>query len=193
MSRKTFLTAMVVCGAVFASTAAIADVFRHTITGEELKIMEISPEEGRDTPAVKKFIDTGVNPYNEVKACLPAGEEQYLTACSGCHGHVGEGKLGPGLNDSYWTYPKNKTDKGLFETIYGGAQGMMGPHTYLELDDALKMMAWIRHLYKDDPAEAEWLTEEQRKEFKPYEAAHGASGQPTEKQASADACKISGS
>ena len=60
MSSKTFFTAMVVSAATFVSTAAIADVFRHTITGEELKIMEISPEEGRDTPAVKKFLETCV-------------------------------------------------------------------------------------------------------------------------------------
>ena len=58
-----------------------------------------------------------------------------------------EGKVGPGLNDNYWTYPKNKTDKGLFETIFGGAQGMMGPHNDLQLNETLLVMAWIRHLY----------------------------------------------
>ena len=93
--------------------------------------MRLPLPEGRDTEAVKRFLETGVNAYNEVKACLPKGEEIYLTSCSGCHGHLGEGKVGPGLNDAYWTYPKNKTDKGLFETIFGGAQGMMGPHNDL--------------------------------------------------------------
>ena len=82
---------------------------------------------------------------------------------------MAEGKLGPGLNDSYWTYPKNETDKGLFETIYGGAQGMMGPqYGHLNLDEMLKVMAWTRHLFTGDPSEAVWLTREQRQSFKPY-------------------------
>jgi cytochrome c-L len=50
-----------------------------------------------------------------------------LTACSGCHGHEAEGKLGPGLADDYWTYPAAATDQGLFEVLFGGANGMMGP------------------------------------------------------------------
>lgn len=210
VSRHVMLTVAAI-GLLAPTVVLAADAFRNTVTGDEMKVLEESPEEGRDTPAVKKFIETGINPYNEVKACLPKGEEVYLTSCSGCHGHLAEGKVGPGLADDYWTYPKNKTDKGLFETIFGGAQGMMGPHNDLPLDEILKGMAWIRHLYTGDPNTAEWLTPEQQKEFKPYKAeAHadpeagggtaaaaeakapeGGDGQKA--AASADACKISGS
>lgn len=157
---------------VTSSIAALAmQDFQHTITGEALKIMEVSPPEGRDTPAVKKFLETGVNSYNGVEGCLPKGEEAYLVACSGCHGHVAEGKLGPGLNDSYWTYPKNVTDKGLFETIFGGAQGMMGPHGQdLQLDEILKLMAWIRNLNTGEAQDAAWLTEAQKASFKKFDS-----------------------
>lgn len=205
---KTLRSMLVVATlAATAHTAIAAESFRHTITGEELKVLEESPAEGRDTPAVKKFLEDGTNLYIENKGCLPKGEEVYLTACSGCHGHVGEGKLGPGLNDSYWTYPKNATDKGLFETIFGGAQGMMGPHgNHLQLDETLKLIAWIRHIYTGDPAAAEWLTPEQQKVFKPYTAAHApdtpeAQAEADKKLAAAaeskdgaadDQCKISG-
>ncbi len=141
----------------------------HTITGMPLDL-KLSPEEGRDTPAVKQFMETGANPYNEVVNCLPKAEEMYLTACSGCHGHHAEGKLGPGLADDYWTYPKNKTDKGLFETIYGGAQGMMGPQASARtMDEILLIIAWIRHLYQGPIEEAVWLTDEQKANFKPYD------------------------
>lgn len=200
--------------ALLAHAALGAEVFRHTITGEELKIMDEAPAEGRDTQAVKRFLEDGTNLYIENTSCLPKGEEAYLVACSGCHGHVGEGKVGPGLNDNYWTYPKNTTDKGLFETIFGGAQGMMGPHgSHLQLDETLKLIAWIRHLYTGEPGTAEWLTPEQQAAFKPYKDPHAKTeGQPDaagadkkvadaseskeaaagDKAAGADQCKVSG-
>lgn len=174
---------------IFTASVALAQAieFQNTITGEDLHVMEKSNPKGRDTPGVKKFLATGVNPYIEKTECLPKGEEIYLESCSGCHGHIGEGKVGPGLNDSYWTYPKNKTDKGLFETIFGGANGMMGPHNDLEIDEILHLMAWIRHIYKDDVNDADWLSKDQKKVFKPYV--------PPEHHAEAshkpEACKIS--
>jgi cytochrome c-L len=146
-------------------------VFQSTITGEPLDL-SIGPKEGRDTPAVKQFLATGVDPYIEVKSCLPKGQKLFLVACSGCHGHVGEGKIGPGLNDNYWTYPKNTTDKGLFETIYGGARGQMGPHSDLQLDEIMLIMAWIRHLYHGPIDDAVWLTPEQKKSFVNYDPDH---------------------
>jgi cytochrome c-L len=156
--------------AVSGPEARAQEVFRNTVTGEVLDVDGIAPKEGRDTPAVKQFLKTGVDPYVEVQGCLPKGEEVYLESCSGCHGHIGEGKVGPGLNDSYWTYPKNTTDKGLFETAFGGANGMMGPHGQdIELDNMLKLIAWIRHMQKDDVKDAEWLTPEQKKKFKPFD------------------------
>ena len=145
-------------------------VFRNTVTGEVLDFSYAMPE-GRDTEGVKQFMVTGVNSYNERKECLAKAEELFLTACSGCHGHLGEGKLGPGLNDNYWTYPKNTTDKGLFETIYGGANAQMGPqYGQLTLDEMLHVIAWVRHIYTGPVADAEWLTEEQKKTFKPFNA-----------------------
>jgi len=140
---------------------------RNTDTGEPLDL-STAADEGRDTPGVKSFLRTGVDPYLQDKSCLKQGETLYLEACSGCHGHVGEGKIGPGLNDSYWTYPKNATDQGLFETIFGGARGQMGPHNDLTLDEILLVMAWVRYLYKDDAKDATWLTKEQKKDFRPF-------------------------
>ena len=140
---------------------------RNTDTGEPLDL-SISQPTGRSTPGVRKFFSTGIDPYIEDKSCLKKGEEVFLTACSGCHGHIGEGKIGPGLNDDYWTYPKNVTDQGLFETIYGGARAQMGPHNDLTLDEILQVMAWVRHLYKDDVKDAPWFNDAQKKAYRPY-------------------------
>lgn len=187
-NRKFGWTSALIVGCVLATGTVAAESFRHTITGEDLNVPDSSLPEGRDTPAAKHFLESGVNLYTEVKACLPQGEEIYLTACSGCHGHYGEGKLGPGLGDAYWTYPKNKTDKGLFETIYGGAQGMMGPHNDHSIDDLLKLIAWIRHMYSGDVAEADWLTDEQKKSFKPFKPEEHSP--EAEKTADAGECKV---
>jgi len=155
----------------FIPFLAVAEQIRlvHTITGAPLDL-SLSPENGQDTTAVREFLKTGRNPYVGVESCFFEAEQIYLTACSGCHGRVGEGKLGPGLNDDYWTYTKNKTDKGLFETVYGGAQGMMGPHGSVRtMDEILLMNSWIRHMYKGPVEEAVWLTDEQKASFVPFD------------------------
>lgn len=118
--------------------------FRGTISGD---VLPLSPMEGETfTPEAKHFMATGENPYRSDDAAVKKGYTIFSTACSGCHGHLAEGKLGPALADEYWTYPKNETDKGIFETIYGGAAGMMGPQQgRLTVDEILHVIAWIRH------------------------------------------------
>lgn len=143
-------------------------VFRNTVTGEQLNTAE-GKEGGRDTAAVKEFFQTGKNIYIDDKSCLRNGESLFATSCSGCHGHLAEGKLGPGLNDNYWTYPANTEDTGLFSTIFGGANGMMGPHNEnLTPDEMLQVITWIRHLYTGPVKDAVWLNDEQKKTYKPY-------------------------
>ncbi|ORE95184.1 cytochrome c(L), periplasmic [Aurantimonas sp. 22II-16-19i] len=172
MHKLKTLSAAVLVGMTTMSAFAAVQLY-HTVEGTALDL-SFASEEGRDTEAVKHFLATGEVIYTADASILKDGESLYLTACSGCHGHNGEGKIGPGLNDDYWTYAKNSTDKGLFETIYGGAQGMMGPqYGNLTLDEMLKVIAWVRHLYTGDPANAEWLTPEQRANFKPYDPKHG--------------------
>ena len=174
---KGLLAGFVGLGLVTAGVPALAQpaggpqtgiVFRNTVTGEQLDVSQ-GKEGGRDTPAVKEFFQTGKNIYIDDKSCLRNGESLFATSCSGCHGHLAEGKLGPGLNDNYWTYPSNTTDAGLFSTIFGGANGMMGPHNEnLTPDEMLQTIAWIRHLYTGPVKDAVWLNAEQKKNYTPY-------------------------
>ncbi len=164
-------TALVWQACAGSAVPSTALELRNTDTGELLDL-SLSQEEGRDTPGVKQFLQTGVDPYLEDKSCLKKGESLFLTSCSGCHGEIGEGKIGPGLNDDYWTYTKNVTDQGIFETIFGGARAQMGPHYLdLNLDEMLQVIAWVRHLYKDDVKNAPWFNAQQKKNYKPYK--HG--------------------
>jgi len=143
-------------------------VFRNTVTGEQLDTSQ-GKEGGRDTEAVRTFFESGRNVYIDDKSCLRNGESLFATSCSGCHGHLAEGKLGPGLNDNYWTYPANTEDTGLFATIFGGANGMMGPHNEnLTPDEMLQVISWIRHLYAGPAQDAVWLNEQQKKNYTPY-------------------------
>jgi len=160
MRRPMFTLTLIACALL--PPAARADVvFRDTITGAEINLSVA--KEGPETDAVKHFRQTGENLYLGDAEAEKVGGETFLTACSGCHGHEAEGKLGPALRDDYWTYPKNKTDKGLFETIFNGANSMMGPqHKQLSIDEMLKVISWIRSVYIGDPAKAEWLPEAQR-------------------------------
>jgi len=157
------------CFLSFAAAQTTSLDLRNTVTGQPMPLDEALPE-GRDTEGVKIFLKSGHNPYNSDWSCLAKGHELFLTACSGCHGHLAEGKIGPGLNDDYWTYPKNMTDQGLFETIFGGGQAQMGPQSLnLTLDEMLQVMGWIRHVYKDGVNGATWLTDAEKKTFKPYD------------------------
>ena len=161
--------------ALVPAVAMAAPQFYNTIDGTPLNFDD-AMEEGRDTEAVKHFLDTGENLYNEDPAIMAEAEDLYAGMCSGCHGHYAEGKIGPGLNDSYWTYPSNDTDVGLFSTLFGGASGQMGPMTgSLTMDELLMTMAWVRHLYTGDPKDAVWLTPEQRKNFVPFKPKETAS------------------
>ena len=179
MNDMRYVSALILgfAGAV-AGSAAIAQpqsapssgiTLSNTVTGEKLDISE-GKEGGRDTPGIKKFLETGENSYINDKSCLRNGESLFATSCSGCHGHLAEGKLGPGLNDNYWTYPSNTTDAGLFSTVWGGANGMMGPHhDNLNPDEILQVVTWVRHLYKGPVQDAVWLNDEQKKTFKPFQ------------------------
>lgn len=143
-------------------------VFRNALTGVEIDFS--FGKKGEDTEATKHFMITGENIYNQDEDVIRVGADLYMAACSGCHGHYVEGKIGPALGDSYWTYPQGKKDKGLFEIVYDGARAMMGPQrNQLTIDEMLQVMSYIRSVYWDKPEDALWLSEEQRATLVPAE------------------------
>lgn len=190
INRKLLMAGFAAAALALGAAGAMAQIELHnTVTGEPLKLSDAG-EEGQDTPAFKEFLQTGKNPYNKNPNCLANGEQLFLSMCSGCHGHVAEGKIGPGLNDNYWTYPDNNTDKGLFETIFGGASGQMGPmYGAVNPDQMLQIMSWVRHLYKDGVEDAKWLDDDQKASFKPYDGhSHAPKPDPAN---TPETCKVS--
>jgi len=139
-----------------------------------------------DSDAAKEFLKTCKNPYNEIFANDPEklkklGKRAYnYNNCTGCHGGKLEGVMAPGLKkqpdggqsiwDNMWVYPKNATDKGMFETIAGGTPGksekgtmfkwhkQMEGHTGdgLTTDEILQAIAFIRTKYEGTDGKT-WL------------------------------------
>lgn len=160
----TLMTAVV----IIPLNAEAQVTFRNAISGEKIDFS--FGKKGEETEAVKTFKQTGHNPYNGDEDAIRVGENLFSTACSGCHGHHLEGKLGPALGDDYWTYPQGRTDKGLFEIIYDGARSMMGPQrNNLSINEMLQVMAFVRSSYWGKPENALWLSEEEREDFEPAE------------------------
>ena len=109
-----------------------------------------------DTPAAKEFMTTGKNPYIGNAEAIEKGHKLFnLYSCTQCHGPEAKGQVGPGLLGPTFRYPKNATNKGMFETIWHGTNGGMGakgiglmdptdPANGLKPDEILKIIAWIR-------------------------------------------------
>ena len=109
-----------------------------------------------DTPAAKEFIATGKNPYIGNEEAIKKGKRVFgLYSCTQCHGPEAGGQVGPGLVGPTFKYPKNATNKGMFETIWHGTNGGMGgkgigimdptdPKNGVTADEMLSVIAWIR-------------------------------------------------
>lgn len=140
--------------AVIASLPLVAQSAQFTSTADG-KALDV-PAALFDTPAAKEFLASGKNSYVGNAAGIKAGKKVYqLYSCSQCHGPTGGGQVGPSLIDANWNYPKNSTDHGIFETLWGGTAGGMGakgkglmqpddPTQGLTPDEILKVTAFLR-------------------------------------------------
>lgn len=109
-----------------------------------------------DTPAAKDFLATGKNSYVGNAEAIEKGKKLFqLYSCTQCHGGDAQGQTGPSLHGPDFHYPKNATNKGMFETIWNGTNAGMGakgvgmmdptdPSQGLRPDEILKVLAWIR-------------------------------------------------
>ena len=113
----------------------------------------IIPEAMFDTDAAKEFLATGKNIYVGDAEAIKMGKKRYnLWSCTQCHGPTAKGQVGPGLTGPDFRYPKDATNKGMFETIWAGTNGGMGAKGFglmtaddgVTPDELLKIIAFIR-------------------------------------------------
>jgi len=96
------------------------------------------------------------NPYTGNAAAIAEGKELYKKMnCYGCHGMQGGGGMGPSLIDEAWK-AGDGSDLNLLDQIRNG-KGQMPPYkTMVSEDQAWKLVAFIRSLYKGDPKKISW-------------------------------------
>ena len=101
------------------------------------------------TDAVRRFKETGVNPYVGKKKAIAAGKNHYDAWCVSCHLPDATGRIGPSLVDDDVIHVRVNTDVGMFEAIHSGALGAMQPfRDRLAQDEMLQLMAYVRSLKK---------------------------------------------
>ncbi len=150
--RKVFMSSLLVSLMTFAA-ASFADVsFVKTTDGSGFKLDPAL----FDTPAAKEFLATGKNSYVGNAEAVAKGKKIFgMYSCTQCHGPDAKGQVGPGLVGPTFRYPKDATNKGMFETLWFGTNGGMGgkgvgimdatdPTNGLKPDEILKVIAWVR-------------------------------------------------
>jgi cytochrome c-L len=147
-SRLRLIGLGVACLALGSGAMAEPIVFRHVLDNSPL---EVKPRPNEvETEAVKRFKETGKDPYVGDEQALAEGKKLYRVECQACHLPDGAGRIGPSLIDDTSKYPRGTTDVGMFEILYGGASGAMQSFARrgMTQDQMLKVIAYVRSLKK---------------------------------------------
>jgi cytochrome c-L len=152
LARKVFMSSLLVSLMTFACSTEAEVSFVKTTDGSTFKLDPAL----FDTPAAKEFLATGKNSYVGNAEAIAKGKKIFgMYSCTQCHGGDAKGQVGPGLVGPTFRYPKDATNKGMFETVWAGTNGGMGakgiglmdatdPKNGVTPDDLLKVIAWIR-------------------------------------------------
>src|SRR5262249_43368031 len=97
-----------------------------------------------------------LNPYTGNPQAIAEGQQLYKDLnCYGCHGMRGGGGMGPNLTDETWQ-TGDGSDASLLAQIREGRGKMPAFKDVIDDDQAWKIIAFIRSLYKGDPETVKW-------------------------------------
>ena len=96
------------------------------------------------------------NPYTGNPEAISEGEELYkLLNCYSCHGLRGGGGMGPDLTDEEWKEGTGD-DTRVIDQVMTGRNKMPGYDGVITEEEAWKVIAYVRTLYKGAPSTIEW-------------------------------------
>ncbi len=98
-----------------------------------------------------------LNPFAGDPEAVKEGRRLYLAlGCSGCHGVMGGGGMGKPILDDTWIFGSD--DETLYKLFKGGFPQQTMPRTWASIPDeqVWKLLAYVRSLYKGDPALVDW-------------------------------------
>jgi len=97
-----------------------------------------------------------LNPYTGKAEAIAEGQALYRRLnCYGCHGMRGGGGMGPNLTDETWQ-TGDGSDADLLVQIRDGRGKMPAFKEAVNDDQAWKIIAFVRSLYKGEPATVKW-------------------------------------
>ena len=97
-----------------------------------------------------------LNPYTGNPEAITEGEELYkMLNCYSCHGLRGGGGMGPDLTDEEWKEGTG-SDTRVMSQVMTGRNKMPGYDGVITEEEAWKVIAYVRTLYKGDPSTIEW-------------------------------------
>jgi len=97
-----------------------------------------------------------LNPYTGNPEAISEGEELYkLLNCYSCHGLRGGGGMGPDLTDEEWKEGTGD-DTRVMDQVMTGRNKMPGYDGVITEEEAWKVIAYVRTLYKGNPSTIEW-------------------------------------
>jgi cytochrome c-L len=160
MLAKNILVSTLLASLIGFSGVANAQIkLIKTTDGSEIKLTnpkvfgDTVKKDNVKTAAEIEFLKTGKNIYIGDATAIKRGKKRFgMWSCTQCHGPTAGGQVGPGLLGPTFRYPKDATNKGMFETVWAGSNGGMGGKGFgimtaddgMTVDELLKTIAWVR-------------------------------------------------
>ena len=104
----------------------------------------------------KVSVPEKLNPFTNDEKAIAEGEELYkMLNCYSCHGLRGGGGMGPNLTDEQWKEGTG-SDERVMSQVMTGRNKMPGYGEVITEEEAWKVIAYVRQLYKGDESTIEW-------------------------------------